>query len=113
MRKIIACLLTILALSVTSAYAGAGHSHGPVTPASEEQVIKNASDVVAAIAQKGKIDASWKGIKPSEAKKKTNQYGQEWVVSFTNPKVVDKEKKNLYVFLSLDGQYLAANFTGS
>lgn len=115
MRKFIICLLTALALSVTSAYAGpgSGHSHGPVTPASEEQVLANAIDVVAAIVQKGKLDASWAEVKPTEAKKKKFQYGQEWVVIFNNPKVADQEKKTLYVFLSLGGQYLGANFTGS
>lgn len=113
MRKFIVCLLTALALSATSAYAGSGHSHGPVTPVAEEQVIKNASDVVAALVQKGKIDASWKEVKPTDAKKKKNQYDQEWVVTFNNSKVAKKEQKTLYVFLSLDGQYLGANFSGS
>lgn len=115
MRKSIICLLTALTLSVTSAYAGpggAGHSHGPVTPITEEQAIKNASEIVAAIVQKGKIDRSWKGIKPTETKKKKNQYDQEWVVTFNNPKIADKEKNTLYVFLSSDGQYLGANFSG-
>lgn len=113
MRRYIICLLIALALPVTSAYAGAGHSHGPVTPVKEEQAIKNASDAVAAIAKKGKLEASWNGVKPQEAKTVTNQFGQEWVVIFTNPKAADQEKKTLYVFLSLDGQYLGANFTGS
>ncbi len=113
MRRYIICLLAALALSVTSAYAGTGHSHAPVTPVKEEQAIKNASDAVAAITKKGKLDASWDGLKPKEAKTVTNQYGQEWVVIFNNPKVADQEKKTLYVFLSMDGQYLGANFTGS
>ena len=115
MRKFIICLLTALALSVTSAYAGpgSGHSHGPVTPVTEKQAIKNAVDVVAAIVQKGKLDASWAEVKPTEAKKEKLKYGQEWIVTFNNPKIADQEKKTLYVFLSLDGQYLGANFSGS
>ena len=114
MRKFMVCLLTALALLATSAFAGPGHghSHGPVTPATEEQVIKNASDVVAALIQKGKIDASWKDIKPTDTKKKKTPYDPEWVVTFNNSKIAEKEKKTLYVFLSLDGQYLGANFSG-
>ena len=34
----------------------------------------------------------------------------EWVVTFTNEKNV--KKKKLYIFLKLNGEYIAANFTG-
>ena len=114
MRKFIICFVTALALSVSSVHAGqggAGHSHAPATPVTENQAIKNASDAVAAIVKKGKLDASWAEVKSMEAKKKMNQYGQEWVISFINPKIAEKEKNTLYVFLSLDGQYLGANFS--
>ena len=36
----------------------------------------------------------------------------EWVVSYKNHAVEDKSKQTLYVFLSVTGEYLAANFTG-
>jgi len=113
MRKFIICFVTALALSVSTVYAGAGHSHAPVTPVTENQAIKNASDAVAAIVEKGKLDTSWAEVKPTETKKKMNQYGQEWVVSFINPKIAEKGKNTLYVFLSLDGQYLGANFSNN
>ena len=114
MRRFIICLITIFALSATSVYAGAGkgHSHGPVTPVSEEQALKNALSAVTSIVQKDKIDVSWADIKPADAKKKQFKNGLEWVVTFNNPKVEDK-KRTLYVFLSLGGQYLGANFTGN
>ena len=112
MRRFILCLLTVLALSVTSAYAGGNHSHGPVEPIKKAQALTYASNIVAAIAEKGELDASWADVKPTEAINK-NLSGPKWVVSFNNPKVVDQEKKTLYVFLSLDGQYLGANFSGS
>ena len=115
MRKFIICLITVLALSATSAYAGAGsgHSHGPVTPVAEEQVLQNALSAVASIVQKDKIDASWAEITPMDAQKKQFKNALEWVVTFNNPKVADQNKKTLYVFLSLGGQYLGANFTGN
>ena len=112
MRKFILYFLTVLALSVTSAYAGSNHSHGPFEPIKKEQALTYASDIVAAIAEQGELDASWANIKPTEAINK-NLSGPKWVISFNNPKVTDKEKQTLYVFLSLDGQYLGTNFTGS
>ena len=104
-----------MALSVTTAYAGegSGHPHGPVKAATEKQVIKNACDTVAAIVKKYKIDASWAEVNPTKAQKIKFKYGQEWIVSFNNRKVADQEKRTLYVFLSLDGQYLGANYSGN
>ena len=113
MRKIIICLLTVFALSGTLAYAGSGHSHShaPAAPVTENQAIEKAAGVVTNIVQKGKLEASWADVKPTEAKKKMNKHGEEWVVSFSNPQATDQEKKALFVFLSLDGQYLGASFS--
>lgn len=113
MRRFIFCLLATMALSVTSAYAGSGHSHAPATSVTSEQALEIASNAVANLLQKGKIDVSWTGVKPTEAKTKKLQHNQEWVVTFDNPKEADQKKKTLYVFLSLDGQILGVNFTGS
>lgn len=116
MRKFIICIVTAVTLMTTSAYAGpggAGHSHGPAIPVSETQAIANATKVVSTIVKEGKLDASWGEVKDAKVEKKKNQYGQEWVVSFNNPKESDTEKKTLYVFLTLDGQYLGANHSGS
>jgi hypothetical protein len=33
-------------------------------------------------------------------------------VSFKNPSAKDKAKETLYVFMTLPGNYIAANFTG-
>ena len=46
-----------------------------------------------------------RGAAPGNRKK-------EWVVVFTNEKVKDPKEKMLYIFLTLDGQYIAANYTG-
>lgn len=115
MRNFIICVLAALALSVTAAHAGpgTGHSHGPVKQINEKEALENASDVVAAIVKKGKLDVSWAAVKPTEARKEKLKYGQEWVVIFNNPTVADQEKKTLYVFFGLDGQYLGANFSGN
>ncbi len=113
MRRMIICLVVLLSFSVTGAYAGAGHSHGPKTEIGKIQALLKATSIVAEIVQKGKLDASWADIKPTLAQKKTFKNGPEWVITFDNPKEEDKEKQTLYVFLSLYGKYLGANHTGS
>ena len=112
MRIFILCLLTVITLSISSAFAGGNHSHGPFEPIKKEQALTFASDIVAAIAIKGELDASWAKVKPTEAINK-NLPGPKWVISFNNPKINDQEKQTLYVFLTLDGQYLGVNFSGS
>lgn len=88
---------------------GHGHSHGPV---SVDVVVGKAVSKVKQLAEDKKIDASWKNVKSTGAEKKTFGKGLEWVVSFNNAKIDDKTKQNLYVFFSLDGHYIAANYTG-
>ena len=113
MRRIFVCLLTLFALTATTAFAGAGHSHGPVTPVSEAQSLEKATSIVKNIVNTGKIEASWAAVAPVSSEKKQGKFGPEWVVVFNNPKVKDKAKQTLYVFLTLGGDYIAANYTGS
>ena len=115
MLRFIVILLTAATLLATSAFAGpgSGHSHGPAKPVTEIQAIYKAEVAVFEIVQKGKLDASWSEVEATEAQKKKFKSGQEWVVTFNNPSEPDPEKKTLYVFLSLDGQYRGANFSGS
>lgn len=86
-----------------------GHSHGPV---SANKVKAKASRMLAGLVKKGIIDKSWRGITPAKAEKKTFTKGEEWVVSFKNGKLKDKSKQTLYIFYSLDGHYIAANYSG-
>lgn len=86
-----------------------GHSHGHI---SSKKVSSRAKHKVVQLAEKGKIDKSWKSIKSASAEKKRFGKGQEWVVTFKNRKMQDKSKQTLYVFYSLDGHYIATNYTG-
>lgn len=105
----------ILALSPATLLAGGNHDHGhshshePVSKAQAEQV---AIKSVAQLIENGKIDSSWKsaGVAKSEQK----QFGSklEWVISFANDKISDPKQQTLYVFVTLTGEYLAANYTG-
>jgi hypothetical protein len=51
-------------------------------------------------------------VDASKVEKKTFGNSQEWVVSFTNPKVQDVAKQTLYVFVSLTGEITGANYSG-
>lgn len=96
-----------------SILAGSGHdhdhSHAPVT---QVQADKVASDIVLQLAEKSKIDASWKTVQINKSLKKKFGNNLEWVISFNNEKISDPTKQTLYIFLTLSGEYLAANYTG-
>lgn len=100
-------------------YAGSGHSHdkdgghshssGPIS----EVIAKNkATHTMQNLANRGVINKSWTSAKVIKAEKKSFSNGHEWVVSFYNDKEEDKTKQTLYIFYSLDGNYIAANYTG-
>ncbi len=112
MRRIIICLVVLLALPVTGAYAGTGHSHGPKIEITESQAIAQAKEIVTAIIEKGKLDASWAEVQPADVQQKTFEGSPEWVISFNNSGEKDPAKQTLYVFLSLYGDILGANHTG-
>ncbi len=100
-------------------YAGAGHSHdkdgghshssGPI---SEVKAKSKAKRTMHNLVKRGVINKSWTSAKVIKAEKKSFSKGLEWVVSFYNDKEKDKTKQTLYIFYSLDGHYIAANFTG-
>lgn len=87
-----------------------GHSHGPI---SSDDAISKASKKVAQLAESGKIESTWAQVKATGAEQKTFSKGPEWVVSFKNDKASDTSKQMLYLFFSLDGHYIAANYTGN
>ena len=88
---------------------GHGHSHGPV---SADVASGKAMKKVEKLAKAGKIDQSWSGIQPVSIEQKTYAKGPEWVVTFKNDEVSDASKQTLYLFYSLSGHYIAANYTG-
>jgi hypothetical protein len=38
--------------------------------------------------------------------------GKEWKVAFKDPGAKDKSKETLYMFFTMTGNFIAANFTG-
>jgi hypothetical protein len=118
MKNLITTLFLTLFIT-TPAMASGGHSHGPdgghsqsQSPVSSEEAINRASSKVNQLASAGVIDASWSGVKARSVEQKTFANAAEWVIAFKNDKVKDSTKQSLYLFLSLDGHYIAANYSG-
>ncbi len=115
MRKtMIAVTLCTLSLVTTPAFSGAdgpghSHSHGPV---SAEVAQEKATKHIAGLVANGKLEPSWNNLKPTKTEQKAFEKGPEWVLEFMNSAVTDKAKQTLYVFYTLDGNYLGSNFTG-
>lgn len=117
MRNISSALLVSSLLLASPAMAGSGHEHGPdgshtVGPISGDAAMKKAEKQLKALIAKGKLDKSWRDAKWTDTQQKDFGKGQEWVVSFKNEKEKDAAKQTLYVFYTLNGSYLASNFTG-
>lgn len=116
MRYLISTLASLFVLLASPVYAGAGHDHGhghshePVTQVEAEEIAANS---VAKLVQRKKIDGSWSTVAVHSSEQKEFGGQMEWVVIFKNEKVTDPEKQTLYVFLTLEGRYLAANYTGN
>ena len=109
-------LLTFtLSLFSVAVIAGGGHDHGQGHSHSvvdQTTVNSNATKIITSLIKNNKLDKSWAGIAVNSSEKKIFNGRQEWVVSFVNNKVTDAKKRKLYVFLTLTGDYIAANYTG-
>lgn len=109
-------ILTLCLLLATPAFAGSGHDHGhghshePITKVEAEDI---ATKSVTKLIERNTIESSWASVSVHKSEQKEFGGKMEWVVLFMNEKISDKEKQILYVFLSSEGQYLAANYTGS
>ena len=88
-----------------------GHSHSH-TPVNQDAAKTNATAIVAALVKRNKLDSSWTSTTASSVEKKSIDGNTEWLIVFINDKITDTSKQKLYVFLTLGGDYIAANFTG-
>ena len=116
MKKISIALLLSLLFFVPPVLAGSGHSHGPTkaqVKISSEEVSKRASTMVELLAGEGRIDKTWAGVKKSKVEQKIFNQRPEWVVSYRNTDLDDASKQTLYLFFTLYGEYLAANYSGT
>ncbi|MDO9195929.1 DUF6488 family protein [Rhodoferax sp.] len=115
MKKFVSiAALTVSCFAAPSAFAGAGggcHFHGHA-PVKEALVVGCASDYKDSLASKGKIDASWKSVRLDKAETVEGKNMKEWKLTFKNPAEKDATKQTLYMFYTLTGNFIAANFTG-
>lgn len=105
----------ILGLSATAvpAFAHPGGHGEEVTTIPVANAEAKAKTVVDTMIGRDILEASWRGLNPvSSNLREGDTGGLEWVVVFKNPAAKDPAKRTLYVFLSSDGFYLAANHTG-
>lgn len=107
-------LSLVLSLFSVVAMAGSGHDHGHAhDPVSQNRAEEIAVKSVSRLVDGGKLDKSWKATGVMKAEKKDFGGNMEWVITFKNEKIEDPEKQTLYIFLTLGGEYLAANYTGN
>ena len=116
MKSIVTFCLLVLFVAPSPVFAGAGHNHGPKRQQiaiTEAEAAKRAAKMVEVLASEQKIDASWVGIKESSVEQKKFNNIKEWQVVYNNDGIEDPSKRILFVFLSLSGEYIAANYTGN
>ncbi len=90
---------------------GRCHFHGS-KPAAEGTVSGCAAERKAALIKSGKLDASWQAVQAVKLEQVEGRKAKEWRVTFKNPAVADKAKDTLYMFFTVPGNFVAANFTG-
>lgn len=102
------------AFAAPAAWADAGgscHFHGN-KPAAEATVSNCASQRKAQLVKGGKLDATWQAVKVDKIEAVEGKKGKEWKVTFKDAAAKDKSKETLYMFFTLPGNFIAANFTG-
>ncbi|WP_324172841.1 DUF6488 family protein [Sulfurimonas sp.] len=119
MKKLIKVTLITLTIGFSASYAsgihgGHGHSHSAPIKAeiNKTRVQEIATQEVKRLIINKKIDSSWSAIPISNIKKTKYNYNNEWVVSFENSKIKEKDKQTLYIFVSNYGKITGTNYTG-
>ena len=102
--------LAVASPAVVSASPGGGHTHSH-EPATPENIGKNAEKARSKMIADKKIPATWSAV-PAAAIEQIEVKGKkEWRVIYKNPQG-NKGEDTLYMFFSLTGNFIAANFTG-
>jgi hypothetical protein len=116
MKNLTTTLLISSLLFAIPVLAGSNHDHGysqAQEAISSEEAASLASKKVNQLANTGKIDLTWNEVEVSSIEQKTYSNGPEWLITFKNTGISDASQQTLYLFFTLSGQYLAANYTGT
>lgn len=114
--KNILLLTSLIATFATTGAAfateGSGcHFHGS-KPANEATVLNCANQRKVALVGSGKLDKAWKTISHDNLEVIEGQKRKEWKVTFKDIDAKNKSKETLYMFFTLSGNFIGANFTG-
>jgi len=90
---------------------GSCHFHGS-KPAAEKTIIQCAGQRKDLLIKSGKLDKSWGPIQHDSISFVDGKKGKEWKVIFSNGGIPDQTKKNLFMFFTPPGNFIAANYTG-
>lgn len=115
MRKFSLILSVCFAFISFSAVAHDGEEHAAhaARPLLDSRgASESAQHVIAQGIERNMLPVSWGNVTSESAEKKMGKEKYEWVVIFNNKSIEDPAEQTLYVFLTLDGRYIAANFTG-
>ena len=113
-------LFTVYLLSLSFvALAHDGHdSHGGGNPykefgivIEEEQAVSFSKSIIQKLVKNKKLTDSWNDVVHLTSEQKVFKKEPEWVVAFKNNKE-EGDKAIIYIFLSLYGDFMGANFTG-
>lgn len=107
-------IFSLFALAPFASQAGPGdscHFHGS-TPAAESTILQCANQRKDVLVKGGKLDKSWSTVQHETIAYVDGKKGKEWKVTFANPSAPDQTKKNLFMFFTPPGNFIAANHTG-
>ncbi len=90
---------------------GSCHFHGN-KPATENVVLGCAKQRKEALVKSGKLESSWQTLQHNAIEQVDGKKGKEWKVAFKDPAAKDKAKETLYMFFTVTGNFIAANFSG-
>lgn len=117
MKKLVKSTALTLALSLTTLYAGSGHSHEQGHTHTQKKVTKSSIEKISKqklmkLLKSKKIDQSWLNTSILDIKKKKFNSKYEWVVTYHNKNIKNKDKQTLYIFVNEYGKVTGANYTG-
>jgi len=107
-RSLYSILVLFLIMQMIGCDNDQGHSH---TAVNQETIKLNARLIVIDHVAKNKLDNSWASIEASSAVKEKSTTNPKWKVIFINKNIANTNKRKYYVYLTLDGKFIAANFT--
>lgn len=109
-------IITAVMIALTGlAFVPGAYAHGPDSAhhnVSAEKAGEVAKENVSRLVEEGKLHRSWLDAGDLTVEKREYESGPEYMVVITNPGSPDSSQRTLYVFVSMRGEYLAANFTG-